>query len=204
MRSQPKQQVVVDHELTDGIDKHLMNAAIQGCKTSDDPGATQVLNALENRVALHRHLLLRSKRFHFWLGMILTPLIPIGSAALTYFATEKNTPIAAYVGLIGLVLTVFTILNAVFRPNERYVSATHKLVDLHDWEMRFVIGLRKLRPDFNGLDDFLLDCDSELSKLGVDIADQLFPQQIGEPSPRRKTPIDVGTPPNNTVNPSGG
>ena len=112
-------------------------------------------------------------------------LIPISSAVLTFLASQKEVAIG-YIGQIGLGLTILTIINAVFRPNERYVTATHKLVELHDWEMKFVIGLRKEHSlQFKNLNGLLVTMDKDLSELGLDMADQLFPREIGQPKSRQ-------------------
>jgi hypothetical protein len=86
--------------------------------------------------------------------------------------------------MIGLLLTICTMVNSVFRPTERYISASHKLVDLHDWEMQFVLGLRKQHSeDYINLNDFLEGHDKKLSMLGAEIADQLFPEEIVRTEP---------------------
>lgn len=168
-------------------DRYLL-AALNVQMSRLPPDVQQLLKSLEARVALHRQYLLKKQSRNATFGFVLAWLIPITSAvtttAISLRLPNKQSVEYGLAGL-GLVLTILTILNSVFRPAERATNSAHLLVQLHDWEMDLDAGLRRRPASSNDPDQdivaFLMRKDRELSKIGIEVADQFSPKTTPEP-----------------------
>jgi hypothetical protein len=166
-------------------DQHLLAALNAESKNipEDCEEARHLLKALEDRLSFHRHRLLKAKTRHGRFSFAFALIIPVGSAFVTWVMQppESLKYLADYSSIFGGILTILTIINSVLRPTEKVLTAAHLLVQLHDWETDLAAGLsKKLLPEpksvENGIMDFLLLKDRELSKIGTESADRLLPQ----------------------------
>ena len=148
--------------------------------------AHKLLKALEERVAFHRGMLLSQQRVNRFLNVAFAFLVPITSAITTWvispaFPWPHATGVAS---ALGLLLTVATIINSVQRPTEKAMTASHLLVQLHDWEMDVAAGLRRrLHKGHIAEDDivaFFYYKDRELSKIGTEVADRFSPKTTSD------------------------
>ena len=157
-------------------------------KKDMDQSLKKLLEAMKNRLVLHRVLVLKNKRLSNTIGAIMAWSIPIVSALITFLAS-LNTPagkqstlyfinlLIPYLPIIGLLLTILTILNSVYNPIEKSLAASHTLIRLHDWEMTLFNGLTKHKVNGHStLDNFLFDMDKKLSTIGENIASLLVPK----------------------------
>jgi hypothetical protein len=177
----------------DTNDKKLLAALeIELKEHNDDPVLWELVGALEERLNKHRHDNLKRKYQYKILGYVLTLLIPCYSAILTWVASVSNHPLFAnHIGLLGLFLTILTIINSGLKPSEKYITASHILVSLHDWEMDFVINFHIKIQNKNERDklyEWLLQKDKALSKIGSEIVDRILALDIKTSVPRSKTP----------------
>lgn len=153
------------------------------------PDAQQLLKSLEARVAFHRQELLKKKSRNARFGFLFAWLIPITSAVTTTAISIQMLLPEKYrqyvLAGVALFLTILTICNSVFRPAERATSSAHLLVQLHDWEMDLDAGLRRRPASSNDPNEdivaFFMRKDRELSKIGIEVADQFSPKTTPEP-----------------------
>lgn len=141
--------------------------------------------AMITRLDFHRNLIFRNYKKHYWGGVIFSLAIPIGSAVITWMMTTQGKEITETLtkvpaAVFGLLLTILTIINSVLRPAEEFISSSHTLVRLHDWEVSLALGIRKNKGNPDQLYHLLEIKDQELSKLGDAMADTVFPQNAGE------------------------
>lgn len=162
--------------LPEARDKNLIKALhIEMESFQNDPVFTKIIEAIEDRLVFHRDILMKSKRRYSFANTSLSILIPALSAVLTWATTAEFHDPQHLVGALGLLLTIITILNSVFRPTEKYLSASHMLVRLHDWEIELVTKLATISTNpINEIYDYLKRKDHQLSELGADIVVQLF------------------------------
>lgn len=168
--------------LPEASDKNLIKALhlLETEQLSKDPVFRKVLDAIEDRLIFHRDMLIRSKRRYSWGNMALALAIPVLSATLTWATTANFEDPNHFVGMLGLFLTILTILNSVFRPTERYLTASHMLVRLHDWEIDLVTNLQDIQTQqINEIYEFLKKKDHQLSELGADMVVRLFQKDAG-------------------------
>jgi hypothetical protein len=160
-----------DSELDDAL-KHEMENLL-------DPSLKELGMAMLARLEFHRQLILRHHRDYYWAGVFFRLAIPIGAALVT-FTTIEMFPV-----VLGLALTILTIVNSVLRPAEEFISSSHMLVRLHDWEMSLAVALRNNKENVDELYGLLQIKDQELSKMGDALADSVFSQTLPNPRGRR-------------------
>jgi hypothetical protein len=153
------------------------------------PELQKLILSLERRLEYHRGQLLHQKQKSDRLGYFLAIAIPLGAAIITFltaidkYSTTGATPgfilqLLPHLPLIGLVLTLFTILFTVFKPIEKNLAASQTLILLHDWELKLFNCLRKHNNDQGNTSLFeeLMALDMDLSGLGTTISIILVPQ----------------------------
>ena len=148
-------------------------------ETLFDPSLKELGIAMIARLEFHRNLLLRNQGKYYWAGVFFRLAIPIGAALVT-FTTIKMFPL-----VLGLILTILTIVNSVLRPAEEFISSSHMLVRLHDWEMSLAVAIRNNKGNPDELYGLLQMKDQELSKMGDALADSVFSQTLPSPQGRR-------------------
>lgn len=154
--------------------------------SADRKVAQELSRALAARLSFHREGLLSSKARHDRLSFNLAWMIPVGSAIVTSIIAlpRYDFPLLAkYQAFVALALTIITVFNSVLRPTEKVITATHMLVQLHDWEIGLITELRKPAPDqLDKIMELLVTKDKELSKFGIEAADRMLPQMPQHPS----------------------
>ncbi len=158
--------------------------------------AQELSRALAARLSFHREGLLESKARHGRLSFNLAWMTPVGSAIVTSIIAlpRDDFPLLTkYQAFVALALTIMTVFNSVLRPTEKVITATHMLVQLHDWEIDLITELGKPAP--NQIDEImklLVSKDKQLSKFGIEAADRLLPQMPQHPNGREAEGSGVG------------
>lgn len=133
-----------------------------------------------NLIARHKYHTGLAKDINFrykWLTQILLVLIPVYSAVLS-FLTTGIIESKLYLSLFALTLTVLTILNSIFKPDEKFISSAALLVQLKDWEVNLALGLISLDDnDTKAHTKFLGDKSAQLSEIGNSMARTYLPQK---------------------------
>jgi hypothetical protein len=148
-----------------------------------EPPFKELGTGMMARLDFHRNLILRNYKKYYKAGVTFSLAIPIGSALITWMMSESgkeavhtltNLPIETF----GILLTILTIVNSVLRPAEEYLSSSHMLVRLHDWEMSLALEIPKSKDSPELLNHLFEIKDRELSKMGDALADSVFPQNV--------------------------
>lgn len=167
----------------DRQDRALLRVVLEEVEQDfkDDRVFQDLVRALEDRVNYHRRAFQKTNR---WFSRMRTSFrigIPVGTGLLTalpgldFFGTRPG-----YVTVAGTLLTALAVVNSVLRPSETWVSTTHLLIGLHDWEMDLIVKLRQV-TSLDAAYKLLAEKDAELSRVGAQWTAILQPTSGGEP-----------------------
>ena len=134
----------------------------------DEPVFRGLVDAMERRVDYHRNKLRKTKQVSGIARAVFSWTIPILAAAVTALTTMPGEQYRAFAGWIGFAVTMFTVVNSTFRPSEQWLSSTHLLIRLHDWEMDLVVRLRQVQT-VQAAYELLAAKDAELSQVGAEM-----------------------------------
>lgn len=105
------------------------------------------LEAFAKSVEMNRKYTERKIFIYKWSGLFLLTAIPIISALLTVLVSPNNSTqklASQYIFLISLSLTIFTILNSIFKPGERFREACRLGVGINNFIIDFLNDLEKI------------------------------------------------------------
>lgn len=107
------------------------------------------LDALLKMVEMNNKYAIRKIRIYKWSGIFLLTLIPLISALLSVLVNLKdNNPIwlpESIVFPLSLALTLFTILNSIFKPSERFAEACRIGIGIDRFIANLLIDLERLK-----------------------------------------------------------
>lgn len=113
-------------------------------------------------------------RNYKWLGYVLSVAMPLLAALVTFLSTQSSRALVLSASIIGIVLTFLTVLNAVLKPGERFLSAVQLSHDLEEFKVDVDIDLRKLsrseRPNVEEIWKLLHKRNRQLSAIGEAMA----------------------------------
>jgi len=83
-------------------------------------------------------------RWFKWPSFILLVLVPVLSASISVMI-GTNWKILGFssTGILSYILTLFTILNSIFRPRDRFRKACNLQMDLDNLQQKFLIDLER-------------------------------------------------------------
>jgi hypothetical protein len=106
------------------------------------------LDALLKTVETNNKYAIRKVRVYKWSGIFLLTFIPLISALLSVLVNLKsNSPSwlpESIVFPLSLALTLFTILNSIFKPSERFSEACRIGIGIDRFMADFLIDLERL------------------------------------------------------------
>jgi len=106
------------------------------------------LEAFAKTVDMNRKYTERKIFIYKWSGLFLLTAIPLISALLTVLVSSngENSQMlsASYIFLISLSLTVFTMLNSIFKPGERFREACRLGIGINNFIIDFLNDLEKI------------------------------------------------------------
>jgi len=91
--------------------------------------------------------------------------------------TTESGILARVSVLMGLALTLLTIVNSVLKPDERFARAVQYCIELHDWKRDLDIRVAEINTkDRNVFLKMIQDMDNKLSQIGQKMAEGWVPK----------------------------
>jgi hypothetical protein len=133
--------------------------------------------ALEDRYLFHKEKAERQVTTFKPIGFIFGLAIPIIAAVVTFSMTTESgisKPVAA---LMGLGLTLLTIVNSVLKPDERFAKAAQHCIALEEWKREFDINMAESHTtDEMAFHAMIREMDKALSEIGKSMAENFVPK----------------------------
>ena len=168
------EKLSLDFQLNSGIPQHI-DINIQNI---EDLSTKELAISILKRYLFHRYYAQKAHRNYETLSQILNILIPILSAILTAIADFG----LKYLWLLGLTLTIITILNSLLKPTEKFTKFAQARIRLQEWEVDFSIKLSAIlkdNPNRNNeytFDKLLEEKNEQLSGIVNNMADNWLPK----------------------------
>ncbi len=111
------------------------------------------------------------------LGFVFGLAIPILAALVTFsMSTESGIP-KAVTAVMGLALTLLTIVNSVLKPDERFAKATQHCIALAEWKRELDIQMAESNTaDEMAFHAMIREMDKKLSEIGKSMAENWIPK----------------------------
>lgn len=148
------------------------------------------LDALLEMVEMHNKNTLSKVRLYKWSGFFLLTSIPLISALLSVSVSLKgNGSIWEAIALpVSFILTVFTILNSIFKPSERFSKACLIGIQIDRFKADFLMTLERLpKIDDSTLLDLVDKKRKEFGKYQEELIGLFMPMEI---SAQKAAPTD--------------
>lgn len=130
--------------------------------------------------------------FYKWSGLFLLTSIPLISALLSVLVSLKgggSTWPETTVLPLSLFLTVFTILNSIFKPSERFRQACHIGIRIDRFKADFLMALERLpKIDDSNLLELVDNKRKEFEKYQEELIGMFMPMEIAA---QQGAPADV-------------
>ncbi|MCJ8282496.1 MAG: hypothetical protein MJK14_22385 [Rivularia sp. ALOHA_DT_140] len=168
------EKLSLDFQLDAGIPQHI-DINIQKI---EDLAVKELAISILKRYLFHRYSAQKAHRSYENLSKTLNIMIPVLSAILTAIADFG----LKYFWLLGLSLTIITILNSLLKPTEKFTSFAQVRIRLQEWEVDFSIQLSAIIKNKSNLDDgynidkFLEDKNKQLSGIVNNMAENWLPK----------------------------
>ncbi|MCB0211563.1 MAG: hypothetical protein KDJ52_19660 [Anaerolineae bacterium] len=167
--------------MTKTYDKSLKDLILDTISTISDQYLCQLLIDTYNRYDYHLSIAIKNHVFFRNTHYFLSFSIPIYSACFTYIVSNDLLMSRTLLGLIGLLLTILTIILSILKPYERCIAAGDILIILSEWKTDLTIGLGNIQLEEDeaqqqSLYEFLERKDQELSKIGEAMMENLMPK----------------------------
>ena len=132
---------------------------------------------VENRYAFHKEKAERHVAVFKPMGFVFGLAIPI-LAALVTFSMSAESGIGQPAGAImGLALTLLTIVNSVLKPDERFAKAAQNCIALNEWKLAFDIHSAEAdTTDEKAFHAMIQKMDQNLSEIGKAMAEGWIPK----------------------------
>src|SRR5271157_116070 len=116
--------------------------------TIKDDQLDDILKDLVLRYKFHKEIVdLKTVAFK-WMGYFLLLSIPIISSLVTAINNLDYFKInISFINIIGITLTILTILNSTLKPSDKFLSATIHSVALNNWLTDLKRSLSKINND---------------------------------------------------------
>ncbi len=141
-----------------------------------DDHRRQLLIDVAERYKFHIDLAIADSKRYGALVYSLSLLIPIYSAILTFIISSDLSWSKIIQGLLGLGLTILTIISNTLKPYEKYTSACNILIRFRDWRTNFIDSFKGV--NFSSEDELyklLKIKDEEISEISKTMLEQLTP-----------------------------
>ena len=144
----------------------------------EDLSTKELAISILQRYLFHRYSAQKAHRNYETLSQILNIMIPVLSAILTAIADFG----LKYLWLLGLSLTILTILNSLLKPAEKFTKFAQVRINLQEWEVDFSIKLSTIIKDNPNLkneytiDKLLAEKNKQLSEIVNNMADNWLPK----------------------------
>ena len=132
---------------------------------------------LENRYNYHKKMAEKHVKTFKPIGFTFGLFIPVLAALVTFSMTTESGILARVSVLMGLALTLLTIVNSVLKPDERFARAVQYCIELHDWKRDLDIRVAEINTkDRNVFLKMIQDMDNKLSQIGQKMAEGWVPK----------------------------
>ena len=168
------EKLSLDFELDSGIPQHI-DINLQKI---EDLSTKELAISILKRYLFHRYYAQIAHRNYETLSQILNIMIPVLSATLTAIADFG----LKYFWLLGLTLTIITILNSLLKPTEKFTKFAQVRISLQEWEVDFSIKLSGIIKDNQNLNHeytigkLLEEKNQQLSVIVNNMADNWLPK----------------------------
>lgn len=132
---------------------------------------------LEDRYSWHKEKAELHSKIFKPLGFSFGLAIPLLSALITYAVAGESGIPKSVAAIMGLFLTLLTIMHSVLKPEERFAKAVQHCISLHDWKREFDIHMTEADPqDEAAFHTLIRDLDNKLSNIGKEMAESWVPK----------------------------
>ncbi|MBL1174514.1 hypothetical protein [Pantanalinema sp. GBBB05] len=145
-----------------------------------DQYLSQLLIEIFGRYHYHLDIAKKNHKFFRNANYFFSFLIPTYSAFLTYAVSNDFINSKAILGLLGLFLTILTIVASILKPYERCISSADALIVLSDWKTDLIVNLGNLESELDQVQksksfyELLQRKDQEISKVGEAMMENLI------------------------------
>jgi len=160
----------LDSEIPQHIDINLQKI--------EDLSTKELAISILKRYLFHRYSAQKAHRNYEILSQILNIMIPVLSATLTAIADFG----LKYFWLLGLTLTIITILNSLLKPTEKFTQFAQSRIRLQEWEVDFSIKLSAILKENKNvsheytINKLLEEKNEQLSGIVNNMADNWLPK----------------------------
>lgn len=111
------------------------------------------------------------------LGFVFGLAIPVFAALVTFSMRHESGIPQQLAAVMGLALTLLTIVNSVLKPGERFTSAAHQCIAIHEWKQEFDIRVAETdTTDERAFRIMIREMDRKLSDIGKAMVENCLPQ----------------------------
>ncbi|AKG22536.1 hypothetical protein [Calothrix sp. 336/3] len=166
------------------FDISLRELIIDTTANISDKYLVQLLLATFDRYNYHLEIAKNNHKFFRNSNYFFSFLIPVYSAFFTYIVSNDLIISKTILGVLGLILTIMTIVVSILKPYERCIAAAEVLIVLSDWKTDLIVNLGnvELEVDTNhkrqALYELLQRKDKEISQVGEAMMENLIPKCI--------------------------
>jgi hypothetical protein len=166
--------------MTKNSDKNLRELILDTTANISDKYLSQLLIEIFGRYNYHQEIAQKNHKFFRNANYLFSFLIPTYSAFLTYIVSTDFINSKAILGVIGLFLTILTIVASILKPYERCISAADVLIILSDWKTDLIVNLGNIESELDeaqkkkALYELLQRKDKEISKVGEAMMENLI------------------------------
>ncbi|MGI0485631.1 hypothetical protein ACN4EK_09365 [Pantanalinema rosaneae CENA516] len=166
--------------MTKNYDRNFKELIVDTTANLSDQYLSQLLIEIFGRYNYHLEIAKKNHKFFRNSNYFFSFLIPTYSAFLTYVVSNDFINSKAILGLLGLFLTLLTIVSSILKPYERCISAADALIVLSDWKTDLIINLGAIESELDQVQrsksfyELLQRKDQEISKVGEAMMENLI------------------------------
>lgn len=155
----------------------MNNNPANGTQALSRKSLSDFQKALEDRYCFHKGNAERHVTIFKPMGFAFGLAIPILAAVVTFsMGVESGIP-KPLAAVMGLVLTLITIVNSVLKPDERFVKAAQNCIALNEWKLEFdIYSAEADTTNAKEFHDMVQKMDKKLSEIGKAMAESWIPK----------------------------
>jgi len=132
---------------------------------------------LEDRYSYHKDKAERHVKIYKPMGFVFGLSIPILAALVTFSMSTEYSISQSVISVMGLALTLLTIVNSILKPDERFAKGTQNCIALNEWKLEFDIHTAEAdTTDETAFHSMIQEMDKKLSEIGKAMAESWIPK----------------------------
>ncbi|MDY0220887.1 MAG: hypothetical protein RBR67_07105 [Desulfobacterium sp.] len=148
-----------------------------GGQTLSQKSLSDFQKILEDRYSFHKEKAERHVKTFKLMGFVFGLAIPIFAALVTFSMSTEFGTSQSVSAVMGLALTLLTIVNSVIKPDERFAKGSQTCIALNQWKLEFDIHAAEAdTADEAAFHVVIKDMDKKLSEIGKTMAEGWIPK----------------------------